>query len=75
MAKNVYIHIPFCKQKCKYCSFVSFANSDKKLEYILSLLKEIEFNYSNEKINTLYFGGGTPSLIDAQSLKKIINKS
>ena len=74
MAKSVYIHIPFCKQKCKYCSFVSFANTDKMLGYIFSLLKEIDTDYNGEEINTLYFGGGTPSLVEAQYLKKIINK-
>lgn len=74
MAKSVYIHIPFCKQKCKYCSFVSFANLDKKLGYLFSLLKEIDVNYSGEELNTLYFGGGTPSLIEIEHLKKIINK-
>lgn len=74
MAKSVYIHIPFCKQKCKYCSFVSFTNHDKMLGYIFSLLKEIDTNYNGEELNTLYFGGGTPSLIETQYLKKIINK-
>ena len=74
MAKSVYIHIPFCKQKCKYCSFVSFTNNEKMLGYIFSLLKEIDTNYCGEELDTLYFGGGTPSLIEIQYLKKIINK-
>ena len=74
MAKSVYIHIPFCKQKCKYCSFVSFTNQEKMLGYIFSLLKEIDTNYNGEELDTLYFGGGTPSLIEVQYLKKIINK-
>ena len=74
MAKSVYIHIPFCKQKCKYCSFISFTNEDKILGYIFSLLKEIDANYNGEELKTLYFGGGTPSLIEPQFLKKIINK-
>ena len=74
MAKSVYIHIPFCKQKCKYCSFVSFTNQEKMLGYIFSLLKEIDTNYNGEELDTLYFGGGTPSLIETQYLKKIINK-
>ena len=39
---GIYIHIPFCKSKCKYCSFVSFTNHEKKLGYIFSLLKEID---------------------------------
>lgn len=74
MATSVYIHIPFCKQKCKYCSFVSFASTEKILGYIFSLLKEIDTNYNGEELKTLYFGGGTPSLIETSYLKKIINK-
>ena len=74
MAKSAYIHIPFCKEKCKYCSFVSFTNNEKMLGYIFSLLKEIDTNYCGEELDTLYFGGGTPSLIEIQYLKKIINK-
>ena len=74
MTKNVYIHIPFCKQKCKYCSFISFINTEKINDYISSLLKEIDKNYKGESLKTLYFGGGTPSLISHQYLKKIINK-
>jgi coproporphyrinogen III oxidase-like Fe-S oxidoreductase len=44
------------------------------LGYIYSLLKEIDTNYNGEELDTLYFGGGTPSLIETQHLKKIINK-
>ena len=74
MATSAYIHIPFCKSKCKYCSFVSFTNQDKKLGYVYSLLKEIDTNYCGEELKTLYFGGGTPSLIESEFLKKVVNK-
>ena len=74
MAKSVYIHIPFCKQKCKYCSFISFPCTEKILGYVYALLKEIDTNYQGEKLKTLYFGGGTPSLVEISLLKKIINK-
>lgn len=74
MASSVYIHIPFCKQKCKYCSFISFAKIEKQFEYIDSLIKEIDFYYKKEDIKTLYFGGGTPSLLDIGLLKKVFNK-
>lgn len=74
MADSVYIHIPFCKSKCKYCSFISFPNMEKKLGYFFSLLKEIDTNYNGEELKTLYFGGGTPSLMEIDQLKKIINK-
>lgn len=73
MIKSAYIHIPFCKQKCKYCSFVSFTNIDKINIYIDSLIEDINSNYKGEALNTLYFGGGTPSLLDIEFLSKIIN--
>ena len=84
---GIYIHIPFCKQKCKYCDFVSF--SDKEIyinDYIECILKEIkifsekvELNYINGvddlvKINTIYIGGGTPSIISEKYIEKIINE-
>ena len=74
MAKSVYIHIPFCKSKCKYCSFVSFAKRDSINSYIEKLLEEIAFYYKGECLNTLYFGGGTPSLLEPNSVSDIISK-
>lgn len=72
MADSVYIHIPFCKSKCKYCSFVSFTNSEKQDEYVRALIDEIKYYYKGESIKTLYFGGGTPSLLSILNLKRII---
>lgn len=74
MVKSAYIHIPFCKSKCKYCSFVSFTNTDLIAGYIYSLLKDISDNYKGEGLKTLYFGGGTPSLIPPELLRKVIKK-
>ena len=74
---GIYIHIPFCKKKCYYCDFVSFADK-KEIEkkYINCLLKEIE-NFFNKHpdidIETIYIGGGTPSYIEAESIEKIMN--
>jgi len=73
MAKSVYIHIPFCKSKCYYCSFVSYPKLELKNEYLSALQKEIKLNYKGEKLNTLYFGGGTPSLLSVAEFEKIIN--
>ena len=76
---GIYIHIPFCKQKCYYCDFVSYANKEEKIqEYIKCLQKEIEMEsekYKNEEyeITTIYIGGGTPSFIDASYIERIIN--
>lgn len=74
MVQSAYIHIPFCKSKCNYCSFVSFAGSDELLryKYIDTLIKEIKHFYKKEPLKTLYFGGGTPSLIEPDDLKRII---
>lgn len=76
---GIYIHIPFCKQKCYYCDFISYANKEEKIqEYIKCLQKEIEMEsekYKNEEyeITTIYIGGGTPSFIDASYIERIIN--
>lgn len=74
MVTSAYIHIPFCLSKCKYCSFVSFDTISKKTGYLYSLLKEIDYYYQGEKLKTLYFGGGTPSLMKIDELNKIIKK-
>ena len=74
MTKSAYIHIPFCKSKCKYCSFVSYTKPDMITEYIYALLKDISDNYRGEELKTLYFGGGTPSLVPAELLGKVISK-
>lgn len=76
---GIYIHIPFCKQKCYYCDFISYANKEEKVkEYIESLQREIELEsdgYKDEEyeITTIYIGGGTPSFIDALYIERIIN--
>ena len=74
MIKSAYIHIPFCKKKCKYCSFCSFENLKYKEKYIKALLSEMDFFYKKEKLKTLYFGGGTPSLLTSEEFKNIISK-
>lgn len=74
MVEFCYIHIPFCRKKCKYCAFTSFINLNYIDKYIDSLLFEIENFYKKEPLKTLYFGGGTPSLLKIPQIKKIINK-
>ena len=73
MAKSAYIHIPFCKSKCKYCSFISFPKLELKKDYIDALKKEIKSCYKGEVLNTLYFGGGTPSLLSVEEFKDLID--
>ena len=72
MVKNVYIHIPFCKSKCNYCSFISYPCISLKEKYLDALEKEILHYYRYEKLDTLYFGGGTPSLLTIDEFKRII---
>ena len=72
MINCVYIHIPFCEKKCKYCAFCSFQLLKKKEIYLNTLKKEVKFLYKNEKLKTLYFGGGTPSLLSADEIGQII---
>ena len=73
MINCVYIHIPFCEKKCNYCAFCSFGLIKKKDEYICALLKEVKNLYKNELLKTLYFGVGTPSLLEVDDIKKIID--
>ncbi len=74
---GVYIHIPFCKQACYYCNF-HFSTSTKLVPALMNgILKEIEWrkNYLEEEpVETIYFGGGTPSIITTQNLQRIIEK-
>jgi oxygen-independent coproporphyrinogen-3 oxidase len=72
MVKAAYIHIPFCKSKCHYCSFVSFCKLDLKQEYVKSLCCEIQHFYENEVLNTIYFGGGTPSTLTIPEISRIL---
>lgn len=73
----IYIHIPFCKQKCKYCDFTSFSGYENKVRiYVNSLLREIEWYSKKTKeyiVTSVYFGGGTPSFIDANLIEEIFN--
>ena len=67
---GIYIHVPFCKGKCTYCDFASFPNQLGKMElYFGCLYKEIKAKaglFKDKEINTIYFGGGTPSYVDAK---------
>lgn len=74
---GIYIHIPFCKKKCFYCDFVSYENKENLIqEYIDTVCLEILQNaeiLSEYNISTIYFGGGTPSLIKVEYIEKILN--
>lgn len=71
--RGLYIHIPFCRQKCKYCDFISFANMEGMFsQYISALAKEME-EYRGEKIDTVFIGGGTPTILPGAELKRLLS--
>ncbi len=72
MPKSVYIHIPFCRSKCHYCSFISYPKLELKKGYLKALEQEINSVYGGESLKTLYFGGGTPSLLEPEEFYNII---
>ncbi|MDF2158885.1 radical SAM family heme chaperone HemW [Algoriphagus sp. CAU 1675] len=75
---GIYIHIPFCKQACHYCDFHFSTNTSRLEEMVLSIVEEMEMrkDYLNgEAIETIYFGGGTPSLPDAEQIGLILEKA
>ena len=73
---GIYIHIPFCKAKCIYCDFYSVSGQDVKIEnFVYALIREIErcpIDTSNWTFDTIFIGGGTPSLLNANHIEKII---
>ncbi len=72
---GIYIHIPFCKQACHYCNFHFSTSLRYKNELIAALLKEIRLQHSflmDEPVETIYFGGGTPSLCTIAELQQIL---
>src|SRR5947207_2992151 len=73
---GIYIHIPFCKQACNYCDFHFSTTLKKKDEMVLALAKEIEMRKNetgNEVVETIYFGGGTPSILSSEQIDFLIN--
>ncbi|MEW4923832.1 radical SAM family heme chaperone HemW [Algibacter sp. 2305UL17-15] len=74
---SLYIHIPFCKQACHYCDFHFSTSLKKKEELIQCLVKELELRQAeleNQTVKTVYFGGGTPSLLTHNELQFLISE-
>jgi oxygen-independent coproporphyrinogen-3 oxidase len=72
---GIYIHIPFCKQACTYCNFHFSTNLDLQNDFTVALLKEIALRKAyiqGDIIETIYFGGGTPSLLTSQAIYEIL---
>ncbi len=71
---GIYLHIPFCKRRCIYCDFYSTTRSELKKNYINALCKELELrkDYADyETIETIYWGGGTPSQLEEDDFEKV----
>ncbi|HEY0678825.1 MAG TPA: radical SAM family heme chaperone HemW, partial [Chitinophagaceae bacterium] len=74
---GIYIHVPFCKQACHYCNFHFSTSLDSKNDFITALLKEIVMQcgyLQDQQVDTIYFGGGTPSLLSPEEISLILNK-
>ena len=72
---GIYIHIPFCKQACHYCDFHFSTSTKHKTRMVAALCKEIELRKEeiDDEIQTIYFGGGTPSLLTSEEIEDIID--
>ena len=75
---SIYLHIPFCARKCRYCDFLSYpATAREQEDYLTLLLQEIEKQslfYEGYRVISVFVGGGTPSLLKADAIKKIFKK-
>jgi oxygen-independent coproporphyrinogen-3 oxidase len=75
MGVALYIHIPFCKQACHYCDFHFSTSMKKKEEMVLAIANELKLRkseFENEIIETIYFGGGTPSVLELDEINFLI---
>jgi len=72
---GIYIHIPFCRQACYYCNF-HFSTSGKRIPEMAGAIRKemaLQQSYLSEKVETIYFGGGTPSLLPTREIQSILN--
>ncbi len=69
----LYIHVPFCRRKCRYCSFVSFPGREADIpRYADALKKELRARTQNQHVGSVYFGGGTPSLLPPDAIENLL---
>ncbi|MBP6423890.1 MAG: radical SAM protein, partial [Tidjanibacter sp.] len=74
----LYIHIPFCKTRCNYCDFYKSTSCAKTEDYIEALEREMEYRrgyFGDTPVDTVFFGGGTPSLLPPALLQRLIDKA
>ena len=75
---GIYLHIPFCARKCRYCDFLSFSCSSSKVfsEYTKALIREIRIrsdSWRYREVDSIYIGGGTPSLFSEWDMGRIVD--
>ena len=69
----LYIHVPFCRRKCGYCSFISFAGREEdRAQYITALCHELRQRLDGQRLTSIFFGGGTPSLLPLADIESIL---
>ena len=72
-AASLYIHVPFCAQKCAYCAFYSEPSVGELVNrYVAALIRELEMAADDLKPSTIFFGGGTPSLLNLRQWEQIL---
>ena len=72
---SVYVHIPFCKSRCLYCDFFSTTRLDLREQYVQALIREAQsrLTTNGQKLTTIYFGGGTPSILNVEQIQRILS--
>ena len=73
MPNGLYIHIPFCVRKCRYCDFISFANSQEYADAYIDALRKEAAQYTGMEFDTVFIGGGTPSVLRANQLERLFD--
>jgi len=70
----LYIHFPFCRRRCSYCSFVSYQGRESDIpEYVKALKKELVLRAAGQRVSSIYFGGGTPSLLSPEQIHELLS--
>jgi oxygen-independent coproporphyrinogen-3 oxidase len=70
----LYIHFPFCRRRCSYCSFVSYQGRESDIpEYVKALKKELVLRAAEQRVSSIYFGGGTPSLLSPEQIHELLS--
>ena len=70
----LYIHFPFCRRRCSYCSFVSYQGRESDIsDYVKALKKELVLRAAGQRVSSIYFGGGTPSLLSPEQIHELLS--